>query len=155
MAKITLNLDGFDDLLAAVKRAQGSVEKAARECAERSARVLESNLKSEAEASGSDASEVKADIKQDALKFRVEVGWKLGDYNAENPSQGYRAMFVEYGTGKFSERGKGKDRETAAGANRGSTLPSPFMNDARKKSEKSIHAIQEDMLKNIAKEFDG
>lgn len=155
MAKITLNVDGFDELLAAVKRAQGNVEKAADECVKRSARVLEGNLKSEAEASGADASEVKTDIKHDALKLRAEVGWKLGTYDSDNPSQGYRAMFVEYGTGKFSDRGKGKDRETKAGANRGSTLPHPFMNNARKKSEKPIHAIQEDMLKNIAKEFEG
>lgn len=155
MSKITLNIDGFDELLAAVKRAQGNVEKAAEECARRSARVLESNLKREAEASGADTSEVRTEIKHDALKLRANVGWKLGSYDSKNPSQGYRAMFVEYGTGKFSDRGKGKDRQTAAGYNRGSTLPHPFMNNARKKSEKPIHAIQEEMLQNIAKEFEG
>lgn len=155
MARIKLQLDGFEDMLARVQKANGDIDKAARDCMEKSAQILESNLRREAAAAGAETSEIVREVTSSKLKVKAEVGWKLGSYDSDNPSQGYRAMFVEFGTGKHSGRSAGKDRQTAAGANRGSTAPRPFMAAARKKSKKPIHAVQEETLHNIVKELEG
>lgn len=150
-----LQVKGFEDMLARVQKANGDIDKAARECMEKSARILESNLRREAEASGAETSEIVRTVTSSKLKVNAEVGWKLGSYDSNNPSQGYKAMFVEFGTGKHSGRSAGKDRQTKAGANRGSTEPHPFMHNARKKSKKPIHAVQAETLHNIVKELEG
>ena len=155
MAKMRMQVKGFDEMLAAVQRAGGDVDKAARLCMERSVQVLESNLKKEAEASGAATSAVTHSVKQSGNRISAETGWQLGNYDSDNPSEGYQAMFTEFGTGRHSARSKGKDRETAAGYNRGSTEPRPFMAKARKKSVKPIRAIQEETLQNITKELEG
>ena len=155
MARMRLQVKGFEDMLARVQKANGDIDKAARECMEKSARILESNLRREAEASGAETSEIVRTVESSKLKIKAEVGWKLGEYDSNNPSQGYRAMFREFGTGKHSGRSAGKDRQTAAGYNRGSTEPRPFMATARKKSKKPIHAVQAETLHNIVKELEG
>lgn len=148
-----MQVKGFEDMLEAVQKAGGNVEAAARVCAEKSVQVLESNLKREAEASGAETSTVMHTVESSGNRISAETGWRLGSYDSANPSEGYRAMFTEFGTGKHSARGKGKDRETAAGQNRGSTEPHPFMATARKKSVKPIRAIQTETLQNIVKEL--
>lgn len=154
MARIKLQVKGFEDMLAAVQRAGGDIDKAAHTCMERSVRVLESNLIKEAQASGAETSEVFHQVTAKSNRISAETGWKLGSYDSNNPSEGYRAMFAEFGTGKYSARGKGKDRETAAGYNRGSTEPRPFMAKARKKSAKPIRELQQETLQNIVKELE-
>lgn len=150
-----LKVKGFDEMLARVQKAGGDVDKAAHECMEKSVRILESNLKKEAEASGAPTSTVSHSVTSSGNRISGETGWKLGNYDSNNPSEGYEAMFREFGTGRHSARGKGKDRQTAAGYNRGSTEPRPFMEKARKKSAKPIRAIQEETLHNIVKELEG
>lgn len=155
MGRMRLQVKGFDEMLDAIKRAGGDVDKAAKVCMEKSIQVLESNLISEAKASGAETSTVFHKVTSNGNMVAAETGWKLGEYDSNNPSEGYRAMFIEFGTGKSSERGKGKDRQTAAGYNRGSTAPRPFLAQARKKSVKAIRAVQQETLQNITKELDG
>lgn len=155
MGRMRLKVKGFDEMLERVQRAGGNVDAAARQCMERSLQVLESNLKKEAEASGAPTSTVTHTVDVNGNRISGETGWELGAYDSSNPSEGYEAMFREFGTGKHSQRGKGKDRETAAGHNRGSTEPRPFMEKARKKSAKPIRALQEETLQNIVKELEG
>lgn len=153
-SKVKLQLNGFNEMLEKVQAAGGNVDKAARSCMEKSIKVLESNLITEAQASGAETSTVFHSVESNGNRVSAETGWKLGEYNSANPSEGYQAMFVEFGTGKHSARGKGKDRHTAAGHNRGSTAPRPFINKARKKSAKQIRAIQKEALQNIVKELE-
>ena len=155
MAKMRLQIKGFDEMLERVQRASGDVDAAARQCMEKSVRVLESNLKKEAEASGAPTSTVSHNVTSSGNRISGETGWKLGDYDSANPSEGYDAMFREFGTGKHSKRGKGRDRETAAGHNRGSTEPRPFMEKAREQSVKPVRAIQRKTLQKIVKELEG
>lgn len=155
MARIKLQLKGFEDMLEQIQRAGGDIDKAARDCMEKSVQILESNLKKEAQSSGADTTTVFREVTQNGNRISAETGWKLGDYNSSNPSEGYEAMFIEFGTGRYSKRGKGRDRQTAAGYNRGSTEPRPFIAKARKKSKKAIHAIQQETLQDITKELDG
>lgn len=149
-----LQVKGFDEMLDKIQKAGGDVDKAARNCMEKSIKILESNLINEAQASGADTGEVAHSVTVSGNRIAAETGWKLGSYDSNNPSEGYRAMFVEFGTGKSSARSKGKDRQTAAGYNRGSTEPRPFIAKARKKSAKPIRAIQQETLQNIVKELE-
>ena len=153
-SRIKLTTKGFEEMLEAVEKAGGNVDKAARQCAEKSVVILESNLIREAQASGAETSTVSHSVTAKGNIITAETGWELGSYDSSNPSEGYKAMFVEFGTGRHSARGKGKDRETAAGHNRGSTAPRPFLAQARKKSAKQIHAIQRETLQNIVKELE-
>lgn len=140
-------------MLAKIQDAGGDVDKAASVCVEKSVRILESNLIKEATASGAETTTVSHSVTREGNRVAAETGWKLGAYDSDNPSEGYRAMFVEYGTGKHSKRSTGKDRQTKAGADRGSTEPRPFLDKARKKSAKQIRAIQNETLHNIVKEL--
>lgn len=149
-----MQVKGFEDMLEAVQKAGGNVDAAARRCMEKSVDVLESNLIREAQASGADTSEVYKGLIFEGNRISAETGWELGSYDSGNPSEGYRAMFIEFGAGKSSARGKGRDRETAAGYNRGSTEPRPFMEKARKKSVKPIKAIQQETLQDMVKELE-
>lgn len=153
-SRIKLQLKGFDDMLAKVQAAGGNVDAAAKTCMQRSVNVLESNLKKEAEASGASTTEVTHSVRAAGNKIEAETGWKLGEYNSAAPSEGYKALFIEFGTGKYSARGKGKDRKTRAGYNRGSTPQKPFISAARKKSAKPIRAIQQQTLQDIIKELE-
>lgn len=153
MARIKLQLKGFEDMLAAIQKASGDVDKAARTCMEKSVSVLEEYLIDEAAESGAETSEIFHQVTQEGNRISGETGWKLGGYDSNNPSEGYRAMFVEFGTGKHSARGKGKDRTTAAGHNRGSTEPRPFMEQARKRAVKPVRTIQRETLQNIMREL--
>ena len=155
MARMRLQLKGFDEMLETIQKAGGDVDKAAKRCAERSVEVLESNLIKQAQESGAETSTVTHSVKVDGNRITAETGWKLGEYDSANPSEGYEAMFVEFGTGKHSARSKGKNRKKRAGYNRGSTQPRPFMAKARKKSAKAIRTIQQETLQDIVKELEG
>ena len=154
MARMRMKVSGFDEMLDAIRRAGGDVDKAVKVCMEESVQILEGNLIKAAEASGAETSTVSHKVTSEGNRVAAETGWELGAYDSANPSEGYRAMFVEFGTGKSSQRGKGKDRETQAGHNRGSTEPRPFMDKARKKSVKAIRAVQQEALQDIVKELD-
>lgn len=154
MARMRLKVGGFEKMLERVQKAGGDVDAAAQQCMEQSLQVLERNLKKEAEASGAPTSTVTHTVTVNGNRISGETGWKLGAYDSSNPSEGYEAMFREFGTGKHSQRGKGKDRQTAAGFNRGSTEPRPFMEKARAESVKPIRAIQRKTLQNIVKELE-
>lgn len=155
MAKIKLQFGGFDRMLERVQKAGGDIDAAARQCMEESLQVLESNLKSEAAASGAGTSTIRHTVTVNGNRISGETGWELGTYDSSNPSEGYDAMFREFGTGKHSKRGRGKDRQTAAGHNRGSTEPRPFMEKARMESVKPVRAIQRKTLQKIVKELEG
>lgn len=155
MARMRLKISGFDKMLERIQQAGGDVDKAARDCMEESLQVLESNLKKEAQANGVETTTVFHSVTTSGNRVKGEAGWPLGNYDSNNPSEGYAAMFAEFGTGKHSQRSKGKDRQTAAGHNRGSTEPHPFMEQARAQSVKPIKAIQRKTLKNIVKELEG
>lgn len=154
MARIKLKLKGFDDMLDAVKRAGGDIDNAARVCMEKSVSVLEEYLIDEAQESGAETTEIFHQVQSSGNRVSAETGWHLGNYDSNNPSEGFRAMFIEFGTGKHSARSKGKDRQTAAGYNRGSTEPHPFMEQARKRAVKPVRTIQQETLQSIVKELE-
>ena len=66
---------------------------------------------------------------------KVQVGWEMGEYNPQNLSEGFKALFLNFGTPHRSKHGKVKARG--------------FITRAKKKSKKNIKAAQENALNEI------
>lgn len=138
---IKLNITGFENLLEQIQQADGNINSATEQALNESAAVVAEELRSAATSAGVPASVVNA-IKQDAAKWNgnkcsVSVGWKLGTFDPRNPSQGYKALFANYGTPHRQEHGKVKGQF--------------FITDAKKRASKRVKKIQKQTLENILK----
>lgn len=141
---IKLKLDGFDELMNEIQKAEGNVQKATEKCMEKSAEVMESTLKAEMQKSNVDSSLVnrmpKYTIENDYGEITARVGYKKGSYDPKNISDGYKVVFINYGTPNKID----KDGEPHI-AKRG------FIQRAKNKSKSKIKKTQEQTLKEILK----
>lgn len=161
MAKIKMTLD-FTKLLEEIKDAGGDIEKAAKRVADECADVMAKELKTECDASGVPSS-VSGEIRHGVTAtsggnvYEVEAGWKMGEYNPKDPSAGYKAVFLNYGTA----RRKTKERErrevggewVTLGTDRGAVEPRGFISRAKDSAGKKIKKVQRDALKEMLKEL--
>lgn len=137
-SKHVLSLKGFEDMLADIEHAGKDVDRATRKALLAGAAEYEKNLRAECAAaempaSITDAIETRTEIQSN--RYRVSVGWKMGNYDPSNLSQGYKALFLNYGTPRRKEHGKIKARG--------------FIGAAKKKSKKKIKAAQAAALEEI------
>ena len=113
-AGISLNLNGFDDLFEKIKKAGGTVDKAAKTCIEKSADTMQAELKEQMHSVNVSARLINAmpppKISVDGNRYKAEVGYEKGDYYPRNPSDGYKVVFLNYGTPKRTIHGKVKAR---------------------------------------------
>ena len=104
MAKrtISLQLNGFDELLKDIESAGGSINKAVDTCMRKSASIQHEQLKAEMSKRKIDQDLInrmpEPSIEWDGNQCRAEVGYKKGKYNPRKLSDGYKAMFLNYGT---------------------------------------------------------
>ena len=107
---IKLQLDGFDDLFEQIKTAGGTVEQAADSCLRESAQIMQNELKSQMQKSGVDSGLISRmpspEIEISGNRFTARVGYKKGAYNPDNLSDGYKVVFINYGTPKRTKHGK-------------------------------------------------
>lgn len=138
---IKLNLKGFEKTLHQLQEAGKDAEKAAAQAIRESAEVFEQELKSECAASkvpASISSEIRTKVTQDGQgRYVAEVGWELGPYRPNDPSEGYKAVFLNYGTPK---------RQAKAGRNRGRIEARGFIGRAKKKARTKVKRIQKRVL---------
>ena len=138
---IRLKLDGFDDLLVKIEKAGGSINAATRKCMEKSAPIMESELKAQMMAVNVSPRLIAAmpppEIEETANRVTARVGYKKGAYDPKNPSDAYLVVFLNYGTPDRSEHGQIKARG--------------FIDKAKKKAKKQIMAEQEKTLNEILK----
>lgn len=165
MAKgISLSVN-FESLLERVQEANGDIDSAALRVAKECTKIMESELKSECSASSVPASvtsEIKANTERDASgnRYTCTVGWKMGGYNPNNLSAGYKAVFLNYGTARRSVS-KEKTRVLingqwrTVGRNRGEVAARNFIDRAKKSAKKKVKKAQEETLKEILKELEG
>lgn len=147
MAKVKLTLKGFDALLDDIQKAGGEIEPATERALESSAQLVTQKIKEGANARGvGTRTLINPKTKWSGNRASIEVGYNLGAYNSASPSEGYLALFFEYGTGK---------RTTKRGANRGKMNPDPFVRKAVSDNAKQIKAAQEKALDRILKELKG
>lgn len=107
---ISIKLEGFEELLKAIKDADGSIDKAADSAVKQSAQVMQTELKTEMQKAGVDSGLINAmpppEIFKDGNAYVARVGYKKGAYDPKNLSAGYKVVFLNYGTPSRKMHGK-------------------------------------------------
>ena len=138
-SKAILQLKGFDNLLEQIQKAGGSIDQAADSCLRQSAQIMEAELKAQMQASGVDAGLINAmpppTIEVKGNRYRAEVGYKKGSFDPRDPSDGYKVVFLNYGTPRRTQHGKVAARG--------------FIQAAKKKARPRIKKAQKETLEKI------
>lgn len=138
-SKAILQLKGFEDLLEQIQKAGGSIDQAADSCLRQSAQIMQRELQAQMQAAGVDSELINAmpppTIKVDGNNYRAEVGYKKGNYDPRNPSDGYKVVFLNYGTPRRTTHGKVAARH--------------FIQAAKKKARPQIKRAQQATLDTI------
>lgn len=140
---IKLKLSGFDELFEQIKKAEGNVDEAAEQCLQESAQIMQSELKAQMQKSGVDSDLIDRmptpEFKRDGNSMIARVGYKKGAYNPNDISDGYKVVFLNYGTPKRSMHGK--------------IVARGFIDKAQRKAKRQIKQKQEETLKKIIGEL--
>ena len=147
---IKINLKGFDKMLENIKEAGGDVDNAAKRAIKASANLTKNELISEARAKG-----VPTDITDEATwiidnqapdRYTARVGWDLsGGYNPKEPSAGYKAIFLNYGTPR---------RTTRKGYNRGEVKGRQFIRSAKKKARPKVKEALQKIMERVMRDLE-
>lgn len=109
-AGIKIKISGFEEILNEIEKAGGSIDGAVNSAIRQSADIVQSELKSQMQQSGVDGQLINSMpeplITQDGNKHTAEVGYKKGEYNPKNLSDGYKVVFLNYGTPNRTKHGK-------------------------------------------------
>lgn len=136
---IKLQLSGFDDLLEQIEKAGGTIDRAAESCLRESAQIMQNELKSEMMKSGVDSDLIDRmptpEIEKNGNAMIARVGYKKGAYNPNDLSDGYKVVFLNYGTPKRSKHGKVEAKG--------------FIDRAQKQARKRIKKAQKETLEKI------
>lgn len=159
MAGIKLNLNGFKQMLDEIQAAGGNVEQAAEETLNECANVVETELHSACDAAGvpsSVSSEIGVRKEKSGNRFSAKVGWKMGNYDPNNLSAGYKAVFRNYGTIRREVKDTGEHATVGGnwktlGTNRGAVTGTGFITQAKESSGPKVRKIQKQKLNEILK----
>lgn len=159
---IKLTLD-FEGMLEAIKDAGGDIEQAAMKTATKCAEAMRDELVSECNASDVSASvsgaiEHRVNATSGGNMYEVEAGWKLGDYDPKNPSPGYEAVFLNYGTARRTTKTRAVHQNIGGkwvtlGTDRGKITARGFIGRAKKNASKKVKKIQKEALKEMLREL--
>lgn len=107
---ISLKIEGFEEILNAIKDAGGSVDKAVDSAVRQSAQIVQIELKNEMQQSNVDSDLINAmpapEIFRDGNAVVAKVGYNKGTYNPAKLSNGYKVVFLNYGTPNRKKYGK-------------------------------------------------
>lgn len=151
-ARLKLDLKGFEKMLSQLQVAAKDIDRTASAAVTESAKIVENELRNAAAAKGvpSDiTNQIKVNTAHQTDKYEAEVGWQMGNYDPRNPSAGYKAIFLNYGTVR---------RQTQAGNNRGE-IPKPsqdqqFIHMAKKAARPKIKKIQREIIKKVVEDLE-
>lgn len=114
-SRAKLDLKGFEELFDKIQKAGGSIDAAAGSCIRQSAQIMQAELKAQMQAAGVDGDLIarmpQPTIDVQGNRYRAEIGYKKGAYDPSDPSDGYKVVFLNYGTphrtlhGKVAARG--------------------------------------------------
>lgn len=140
---IKLKLDGFDKLMKEIEKASGNVDSATKKCMQKGAEILQDEMKSKMQNAGVDSGLISrmpsAEVESDFGRFTARVGYKKGAYNPKNPSDGYKAVFLNYGTPNRKKHGKVKARGFIGKAK----------SAARRKIQKEMENTRDEILRGL------
>lgn len=141
---IRLKLEGFDELLKEIEAAGQSMKSAVESTMKESAQTMQEQLKSEMR---------KANVPNDLVErmplpsvtasdtnVYAEVGYHKGPYNPNDLSDGYKVVFLNYGTPNRKKHGK---------IQKGGKIKLGFIKRAKSKARPILRKQQEETLKKI------
>lgn len=141
---IRLKLNGFEDLLTQIEKAGGTIDGAAKQCLKKSAKIMHDELKKQMTAANVDSGLINRmpppELESEGNRHTARVGYKKGEYDPNNPSDGYKVVFLNYGTPNRSTHGKIED---------GGKVKLGFIKRAKTKASKQIKKTQEETLNAI------
>lgn len=138
---IKLKLTGFESVLKDIEKAGGNINTATRQAMNESAKIMQAEL-----ISAMQAADVSSDLVARMPEYKIEtsanrvtaiVGYEKGAFNPENLSDGYKVVFLNYGTPRRTKHGQVKARG--------------FIQRAKKKANPKIKKIQENTFDEILK----
>ena len=136
---IKLKLNGFDELFSQIEKAGGTIDSAAKKCLQKSANIMHDELKKQMTAANVDSGLINRmpppELESEGNRHTARVGYKKGDYDENNPSDGYKVVFANYGTPHRSKHGQ----QPAKG----------FIQKAKKKANSKIKKAQKETLDEI------
>lgn len=136
---IKLKLEGFDDLLSQIEKAGGTIDGAAKQCLQKSADIMHDELKKQMTAANVDSDLINRmpppEIESEGNRQTARVGYKKGNYDPNNPSDGYKVVFANYGTPRRSKHGQQPAKR--------------FIEKAKKKANSKIKKEQKETLDKI------
>lgn len=126
---------GFDELLKKIEDAGGTIDGAVTNCVEESAQIVQDEMKAQMNkkkvASDLINRMPKPTIEKSGNAITERVGYKKGKYNPKKLSDGYKAVFINYGTPRIT--------------------PRKFIDAAKRKAKPQIKKQQESTLNEILK----
>lgn len=139
MARLKVKLEGFDELFEQIKAAGGTVEQATNSCLQESAQIMQAELKAQMQSAGVESDLISAmpppEITAEGNRYTAKVGYKMGTYDPDNLSDGFKVLFLNYGTPHRTMHGK--------------VAPRGFVAKAKKKANPQIKKSQQATLKKI------
>ena len=109
-SKAMLQLKGFDELLEQIQKAGGSIDRAADSCLRQSAHIMDAELKAQMQAAGVDGDLINRmpppQITVKGNRYSAAVGYSKGTFDPSDPSDGYKVVFLNYGTPRRAMHGK-------------------------------------------------
>lgn len=107
---ISIKVEGFEELLNAIKDAGGSIDKSVDSAVKASAQIVQSEIKTQMEQSNVSNRLINAmpppEIFQDGNAVVAKVGYEKGTYNPAKLSDGYKVVFLNYGTPHRTKHGR-------------------------------------------------
>lgn len=139
---IKLDLKGFDEMLRKIEKANGNVDAAAKKCMDKSAQIMQDELKSQMQAADLQNTMSRLisrmpspRVENDHGLWTAQVGYEKGAYDPKNPSDAYEVIFINYGTPRRTKHGKVQARG--------------FIAKAKKKAKSKIKKEQQQILDEI------
>lgn len=133
MAYIKLNLEGFDELIKKIEEAGGTIKGAVDTCMDRSATVQQNELKAAMQRKKVSSALIdrmpQPEIEWNGNACTARVGYHKGAYDPKDLSDGYEAVFINYGTPRIKPRN--------------------FIKAAKNKARPQIKKLQEQTLNEI------
>lgn len=166
--KNVLTFDGFDELIERIKKANGNAPTAAKRAVESGAATYHAILYDKCKAAGVPDNlleTIEERIETDAGGERITatVGWQLPQYDPTNPADGYKVIFMNYGTArrevftnkplrvKINGQWKTLNKKHKG---RGAEIKRGFIAAAKKAAKKKIRQAEESALNRILKDLE-
>lgn len=134
-----LKIKGFAEFVEKLQAAEKEIKPAVTECMRESALVQEQELKKKMTASGVDSGLINrmppSTIDWEGNRCEAKIGYSKGAYNPADISDGYKAVFLNYGTPRITPRN--------------------FIAPAKKSARPKIKKAQEAALQRILEETQG